>query len=97
MSVQQYIRDGFNPPDAIVDLAEAYSQKLFEQFDLANPIVPSIRQHPELSKLLSPICFLVLGMHRSGTSLLAGLLGLFGVSLPEEPAAIQYGKSEGLF
>ena len=97
MSVQQYIRDGFNPPDAIVDLAEAYSQKLFEQFDLANPIVPSIRQHPELSQLLSPICFLVLGMHRSGTSLLAGLLGLFGASLPKNLLPSNTANPRGYF
>jgi hypothetical protein len=30
-----------------------------------------------------PLCILVLGMHRSGTSVLTGLLGLLGVSLPK--------------
>jgi FkbM family methyltransferase len=57
MSVQQRVREEFKPPDAIVDLAASYSEKLFEQFGLASTDVRSVRQHPELSKLLPPATF----------------------------------------
>src|SRR5262245_22334973 len=34
-----------------------------------------------------PICLVVLGMHRSGTSALTGALGLLGAALPRDPFA----------
>ena len=83
MSVQQKVRKDFAAPEAIIDLAVSYSEKLFEQFGLNSSDIPTIRQHPELGKLLPPTALIILGMHRSGTSALAGVLGLLGASLPK--------------
>ena len=36
---------------------------------------------------MTRVCILILGMHRSGTSALAGTLGLLGVTMPAHPIA----------
>ena len=42
------------------------------------------RDRPRLSGAVEQLAVLVLGMHRSGTSALSGVLNLLGVSLPRE-------------
>ena len=44
-----------------------------------------------------PICIVVLGMHRSGTSVLAGTLGLLGASLPKNLMPPDASNPKGYF
>ena len=44
-----------------------------------------------------PVCILVLGMHRSGTSVLAGVLGLLGASLPKNLMPPDTSNPKGYF
>src|SRR6476620_10192372 len=56
------------------------------------------RVPPNLSgKPNGRICLVVLGMHRSGTSLLAGVLGLLGTSLPKHMLPPNFANPKGFF
>src|ERR1700688_3527805 len=44
-----------------------------------------------------PLCIVVLGMHRSGTSVLAGVLGLLGASLPKKMLPPNATNPKGFF
>jgi hypothetical protein len=44
-----------------------------------------------------PLCIVVLGMHRSGTSVLAGVLGLLGASLPKKMMPANKSNPKGFF
>ena len=44
-----------------------------------------------------PLCILILGMHRSGTSVLAGVLGLLGAALPKNPIPPNSSNTKGFF
>jgi hypothetical protein len=44
-----------------------------------------------------PLCIVVLGMHRSGTSVLAGVLGLLGASLPKKMMPANESNPKGFF
>ena len=44
-----------------------------------------------------PLCIAVLGMHRSGTSVLAGVLGLLGASLPKKMMPANETNPKGFF
>src|SRR5689334_22437193 len=56
------------------------------------------RVPPNLSgKPNGRICLVVLGMHRSGTSLLAGVLGLLGASLPKHMMPPNGANPKGFF
>src|SRR6478672_10740552 len=59
--------------------------------------------HSKASHIVSPnsrgrrICLVILGMHRSGTSLLAGVLGLLGASLPKHMFPPNFANPKGYF
>ena len=61
MSVQKAIRHKFAIPEPTARAAEAYAERLFQQFGLATDQVRSVRQHRELSSLCLPETFCLTG------------------------------------
>ena len=57
-----------------------------------------IEKKVEIEQAVSrPLCIAVLGMHRSGTSVLTGVLGLLGASLPKKLMPANWTNPKGFF
>jgi glycosyltransferase involved in cell wall biosynthesis len=58
---------------------------------------PSRRKPPRLARSADKLAVLVVGMHRSGTSALSGVLSLLGVALPRDVYAADEHNTKGYF
>ena len=49
LKVQQAVRDGFHPDEEVLTKAQAYSQRLYQEFGLSTPHNSMLVDHPKLS------------------------------------------------
>src|SRR6185436_7663918 len=51
--VQSMVREGYALPPGVAEKAAAFTQKVYEQFELATPEYPTFDSHPEIVSGLS--------------------------------------------